>query len=118
MRLSDDELASIVIAQLTPEEREHGVVYALSDPLASGTTLKFPQQLIDVPWDALLAFIDQEPLANWGHRCRYVLVNREDGKSITINARFPPFRRDTARRWRIIYQAPEVPDRVLAIPKD
>jgi hypothetical protein len=117
MELNGDKLSSILSAQLTPEEREKGVAYTLLSPVASGTTLEFPRCTIRVPWDAMLAFVDRQPLANWGHSCRYILINSQSGVTTSIEARFPPFRRDDERRWRVVYQAPTVPDTALAVPK-
>lgn len=117
MELNRNKLSSILSAQLTPEEREKSVVYELSNSIPGGTTLEFPQCTIPVPWDAMLAFVDRQPLANWGHSSRYILVNCTNGETMSIEARFPPFRRDDERRWRVAYQAPTVPDTALAIPK-
>jgi hypothetical protein len=111
------KLSALLLAQLTPEEREHGVVYQFSDPVESGTTLKFPRCTIRVPWNALLAFIDREPLANWGHSARFILINRSTGETMSVEARFPPFRKENQRLWRVAYQAPTVPDTALAVPK-
>jgi hypothetical protein len=95
-----------------------GVVYALIDPVPSGTKLQFPRVTIEVPWEALLAFVDRDPRANWGHSCRYLLVNRATGEVHSTEARFPPFRREDLRRWRVVFQAPGVPDSALAVPKE
>ena len=89
----------------------------LTTPLASGVSLEFPQRTLRASWDALLAFVDREPLANWGHSSRYILMNRDTGEVESIEARLPPFRRDDPLRWRILYQASGVPDTALALPK-
>jgi hypothetical protein len=70
MKPTADKLKALLLAQLTAAEREHGVVYEMSDPVESGTTLKYPQCTIHVPWKALVAFVDRQPLANWGHSAR------------------------------------------------
>ena len=117
MPLNDDQLRAMLRAQLTQAEREKGVVYELEGAVSSGMTLDFPQCPIRVPWDAMLAFVDRQPLANWGHSCRYILINCQTGETASIEGRFPPFRRDDERRWRVGYQAPTVPDSALAVPK-
>lgn len=117
MALSDRQLRAVLEMQLTREERRDGVAYLAATPVKARTVLNFPQTNIEVPWDAAVAFVDREPLANWGHSARYVLINRETGAIISVEARFPPFRRDDPLRWSVVYQARSVPDAALAVPK-
>ena len=91
MALSDNRLNSILSAQLDTVERKQGVVYVLLKPIRAGATFDFPNCRIEAPWDALLAFVDRDPLANWGHSSRYVLINRDNGEAKSISSRFPPF---------------------------
>src|SRR2546427_11164075 len=72
---SMDEIRRIVETYLTEAERNFAVVHALATPVPPGTVLKFPGATIRTPWEAIVAFVDQEPEANWSHRCRYVLIN-------------------------------------------
>jgi hypothetical protein len=116
MVLSEKRLNSILIAQLDTVEHKQGVVYVMLEPMRAGTTFDFPYCRIEAPWDALLAFIDRDPLANWGHSSRYVLINLETGAPKSISARFPPFRAN-GHRWRVFYKAPGVPDSALAVSK-
>jgi hypothetical protein len=117
MALSEKRLNSILDAQLDTVERKQGVVYVMLEPIRAGTTFDFPYCRIEAPWDAILAFVDRDPLANWGHSSRYVLINRDTGDAKSVSARFPPFQRAYGRHWRVFYKAPGVPDRVLAVPK-
>ena len=50
----------------------------------------FPQLSLILPWDGFVAFVDLEPMANWGHACRYVLMHPETGESKAVNAQLPP----------------------------
>jgi len=104
------------LAQLTDDERRVAVVYHLATPVLAGTKLEVPQAAITVPWDAELAFVDREPLANWGHSCRHIFINRESGEALSFEARFPPLRRDDHDNWRIAFRASGVPDSALLIP--
>ncbi|CAB3753516.1 hypothetical protein LMG29739_01751 [Paraburkholderia solisilvae] len=115
MPKSDRQLTDILISQLTTSEQAHGVAYVCSTMFVKGTTISFPHLEIDVPWDAYLAFIDGDPAANWGHACRYVLLNPETGDTLSREARFPPFQRG-ATDWQIAYRAPGIPDGILPIP--
>ena len=106
----------MVAAQLSPEERGRAVVYLREGSYAKGDEISFPGIVQQAPWDAWLAFVDQDPTANWGHRSRYLLVDEVTGESLSFDARFPPFRRDQAQGWRICYRAGGVPDAALLIP--
>ena len=117
MALSDQAIIDLLLRQLTQVEHNHSAVYLSSTSLPAGTKLELPSISLDIPWDALLAFVDREPLANWGHSCRYILISRETGATISQDGRFPPFNRSHLQAWRVIYQAPDVPDSALAIPK-
>lgn len=116
MAPSENKLRQILVAQLTAAERAKGVVYVLLGPVAAGTILDFPHSSINVPWEAEIAFVDREPMANWGHRCRYILISRSKGEVVSIEARYPPFQ-DDGRSWRVAFQAKSVPDSVLAVPR-
>lgn len=118
MTIREEPIASIVVSQLTSAERERGVAYVLEGTVSSGATLEFPKCSIPVPWDARLVFVDREPLANWGHPCRYILIARATGAVHSVEARFPPFRRDDERRWHVVHRAPGVPDSALGVPED
>jgi hypothetical protein len=117
MTLEIEDLRSMVLARLTAEERDHGVAYAVSVLVPLGTKLEFPGISIDVPWDAVVAFVDREPLANWAHPARYLLLQPGSGQARSIDVRFPPFGPDSRMKWVVAYQAPGVPDTALGIRK-
>jgi hypothetical protein len=115
MLLSFDNFTSILKAQLTPEEREGCVAYAVDQLLAQGKRLEFPDLVLEMPWDGFLAFIDQDPMANWGHPARYLMINGEGGEFQSIKARFPPFQGSRELHWRPVYKAPALPNAAVAI---
>jgi hypothetical protein len=117
MAFDGKDLSSMIAPLLSDDEREHGVAYVASGLLSSGTRLEFPRLSIEMPWEAVVAFVDREPLANWGHPARYLLVQPDSGEVRSIEARFPPFGADTTLHWLVAYQAPGVPDTALAVPK-
>ena len=79
-----------------------------------GTHIQFPGTRLEVPTDSYLGFIDQEPGANWGHSARYVMIDQEKGEIHSVAARLPPFGGQEDVRWRVAYQAPTVPDALVA----
>ena len=107
----------ILQMQLTAAEKAGSVAYAVKTPVAAGTQLRFPGTVIDVPAEAYVAFIDRQPTANWGHAARYLVVSRDSGEVRSIEARLPPFQQAVGGRWRVIYQAPSVPDAAVAVPR-
>ncbi len=113
MALSQDQIASLVISALTVGERRSSVVYLDDQSLSAGAELKIDGQNVDVPWRAVLAFVDLQPEMNWGHDCRYVLVSLETGELKVINAHLPPFLLGVADTLRVIWQGDTVPEWTL-----
>lgn len=109
---SFEDFVSCVLAQLTPEEQAGAVVYAAATdtPIAAGTKLVFPATVLDVPSASRLAFIDRQPMANWGHAARYLLIEDARGTVLSIETRLPPFAPGNHLRWRVVYRGPSVPD--------
>jgi hypothetical protein len=110
-----DEPDSRLKAELTAEELRGGVVHVADAPVAAGTRLAFPRLSIDAPWEALLAFVDRDPAANWSHSCRYVLVSRHTGAVASFEAQFSPFGSDQNRGWHVVYKDAIVSDSVQPI---
>lgn len=117
MALLFEDFIKILQEQLTPEERATGVVYAAESLIAAGTRLQFAGTVIDVPAASRLAFIDRDPMANWGHSARYLLIGYEDGAILSYESRRPPFQTEGDFRWQKVYQAPAVPDAAVAFPQ-
>jgi hypothetical protein len=116
LEFPDRATVQSVIDQLTPLEREKGVVYIFGSVLPQGTRLDFPHILIEIPWaQAALAFVDRDPLANWSHSSRYILMNLETDAVRSYEAKLPPFQPTQSSRWRLLYKAASVPDDVLMI---
>ena len=116
---SFEDFVAKVCEQLTEEERAGAVAYAPlhERPFAAGTELQFPGANIQVNSGSWLAFIDQDPMANWGHAARYLLIDCANGVSSSSNTRFPPFNSEGGLQWRVIYKAPSIPDTAVAGPQ-
>ena len=91
---------------LTEEELKTAVVYAAEQRVPANTRLQFPGVGIEAQHESYLFFIDQAPMANWGHPCRYLLINCESAEARSFAARFPPFPQERSFLWRVIYKAP------------
>jgi hypothetical protein len=109
LALDEEELRSAVTSRLTRDELDHAVAYAADKPIDAGAVLELPHLVLTVPWEAVLAFVDREPLANWGHSSRYLLMRRGADEEMSVEARFPPFGSEVQLNWRVVYRAPGIP---------
>jgi len=101
--LAAGRIASIVTGALEPAERADGVAYLCVTPFAAGQTLAVPGQPVAIDRDCYVAFVDADPHANWGHACRYLLIDAHTGEVTSHPRRFPAF---TAAddRWRVVHR--------------
>ncbi len=111
---SPEQTARIALDALTAEERRAAVLY-LDDALLPAGTLRLGRTEITLARPARIAFLDLEPGANWGHACRYLVIDAEDGSVRTIPETMPPFLRDAAPTLRVIARG-EAEDWMLAAP--
>lgn len=109
-----EELEQAAIASLSDEERPRAVVYMGDRVLEPGEELEVDGGHVKIDAPTVVAFVDLEPGVNWGHRCRYLLVDRDSGDVRAIDAQFPPFLRGMPPGLRVVYQAPGVPDWTVA----
>jgi hypothetical protein len=112
-----EQALALILSLLSPNERAHAVVYALPEPVSEGVALAAGPQRVVAATRSYIGFVDREPLANWGHPARYLLVDAQTGKVGSIEARFPPFGPKKDTRWRVVYSAAGLPNSILAAPK-
>jgi hypothetical protein len=85
-RIKDDARLRLAFERRTPANLwiEHEV-------RRRGQTIEAQHQKIEIERDTVVVFVDDEPLANWGHPCRYLLYEPENGELYrTVGAQFPP----------------------------
>lgn len=112
------ESVARVLDELTPAEREGAVAYLAAEPIEKGVRLPMPGVEIVARARSLLAFVDQDPTANWGHPARYILIACDDpAQVVSIPARLPPFSQKGGLDWRLAYKAPAVPHSAVAVPQ-
>ena len=114
MALSWDQISELVLANLSAEERKSSVVYLDERVLPTGAVVELDRKEICMPRPAVIAFVDLDPMANWAHDCRYLLVNPETGELQSIDAHLPPFLRGVSDTLRVIWKAEAVPRWALA----
>lgn len=115
MSLTLDQIKAEVLATLGPEERRNSAVYLDETEVKAGSTVEIDRKPIQVPSDSVVVFVDLQPQSNWGHPCRYLLVNRESGATERINASYPPFLKGASKTLRLIWKGENVPDWTLAV---
>jgi ABC-type dipeptide/oligopeptide/nickel transport system permease subunit len=67
-------------------------VYLRLEPIAAGGSLAIPGNPLTIKALSWIALVDPEPAANWGHACRYLVIEQASGELTSIAARFPAFR--------------------------
>lgn len=118
MPLTAADLPAVVERHLTEAERARAVAYAAKPVMAAGSRLAFPRVLLGATHESFIVFVDGDPTANWSHRCRYLLIERESGAVHSVEAQLPPFTQQPEHFcWRVMYHAPGVPASALAAPQ-
>ena len=109
MALSWKKIAELALDSLSTEERESSIVYLDEQVLTEGSTVQIGEKEVTVPWPAVVVFVDLQPGLNWGHACRYLLVNASTGELRSFSSELPPFLRRPSETLRVIWKADSVP---------
>ena len=92
-KIDQGQAWEIVKKNILNDNPGNSIVYRSKDLLNADQEVKSWQQTYTVPKDfkkAWLFFVDDQPDANWGHKCRYIFVDAESGKYQVINSLTPP----------------------------
>lgn len=116
MPLPWDRVAELALASLSAAEKQRCAVYIDEQLLAPNAKIRIGDREIFTPWQAVLAFVDLEPGVNWGHRCRYLLVNPTDGEVRLYDEQIPPFLTSVAPTLRLVWKSEDVPDWAVVRP--
>lgn len=77
---------------LTWRERQTSNLYIHHGIVAKGEHLGPQQQKVFVDRPSILVFVDDQPLSDFGHPCRYLLYDAHTGSFYRkVEAQFPPF---------------------------
>lgn len=67
-------------------------LHVMEDIQPADSVIKAGHQSIAIRKPTAVVFVDDEPMANWSHDCRYLLHDAESGKLYQeVKAGFPPF---------------------------
>ncbi len=78
--------------RLPTKRRASTNLYVLEDIQPAKSVINAGHQAIPIKQATAVVFVDDEPMANWSHNCRYMLHDAENGKLYQeVKAGFPPF---------------------------
>lgn len=78
--------------RLSAKRRITTNLYVLEDVQPAKSVIKARHQAIPIKEPTAVVFVDDEPMANWSHDCRYLLYNADSGKLYQeVEAGFPPY---------------------------
>ena len=112
--MTSPELEQAAIASLSEDERSTAVVYMSDGVLEPGEAVEIDGRCVEVDAPTVVAFVDLEPGVNWGHRCRYLLIDTDSANVRAVEAQFPPFLRGMPADLKVVYRGEEVPDWAVA----
>lgn len=80
------------VRRLSAKRRMSNNLYILEDIQPARSVIKAGHQMIPVKQPTAVVFVDEEPMANWSHDCRYLLHDAETGELYQeVKAGFPPY---------------------------
>lgn len=91
--------------RLAFERQEPSNLYIETEVLRRGHTIEAQHQKIEIERDTVVVFADDVPLANWGHECRYLLYEPENGELYkTVEAQFPPSLTEEPESFKLFHE--------------
>ncbi|MCR5646636.1 MAG: right-handed parallel beta-helix repeat-containing protein [Bacteroidales bacterium] len=83
---------NLVLNVLVTSDLERSDVYSLGTPIGINDTIwQSERDFITSPYNtSWVYFIDDYPLANWAHPCRYYFVDATNGNYHLLNSKLPP----------------------------
>jgi hypothetical protein len=109
-------IAKQILVTLSPNEKEGVAVYLDKQVIPSGTLFVINRnQSISRPYKLAVAFVDLEPMMNWSHPCRYLLINVDNGEIEVVKGEFPPFFYKVTETLHLIWKGASVPNWALAV---
>ena len=109
-------VARQAIDALPPADLAGATLYLDRRAIAAGERVAVGRDAVTVDRASAMAFLDRAPEANWGHPCRYLLIDLATGMARAFDATQPPFLRGAAASLRAIAKDPALPDWTLAAP--
>ena len=91
--------------RLSTKRRASTNLYVLDDVQPAKSVIHARHQAIRIKKPTAVLFVDDDPLANWAHDCRYLLHDANDGKLYQeVQASFPPFLVDPPSTFKAFHK--------------
>jgi hypothetical protein len=92
------------VRRLSSKRREATNLYAMEEVQSVGSVLRARHQEISITRPTVAVFVDEEPLANWSHDCKYLLHDAESGELYEeVRASFPPYLVNPPKTFRAFH---------------
>ncbi len=114
----DQRILGIVRSSLGDARLANAIIYIDQRQIEAGVRAQIGDALIEVPWDARIAFVDLEPGVNWGHECCYLAIRRDSDEVIKFTAQMPPFLKAGTSTFRLLWRGPLAPEWAVATESD
>jgi len=91
--ISKDQAIAILVSEIIEPAAEYELISAsmLSEPLQNGDVVTSQRgQTYPIDTDTWFIFIDDDPMADFAHDCRYVFINGETGSYDVVDETWPP----------------------------
>ena len=99
--------------RLSAKRRATTNLYILEDVQPARSEIKAGHQKIPIQQPTAVVFVDDEPMANWSHDCRYLLHDADRGRLYQeVKAGFPPYLVNPPDTFKA-FHAPLVPQNPL-----
>ncbi len=114
-QFTQQQARDLVLNQILPNELDKVDVYMANTATSGAITMAGGNHgSINMPYTAnWVFFVDDLPLANWSHACRYIFVNQTNGSYLTIPNAYPP--NDWLSGYTIISEI-EKPETIVNLP--
>ena len=88
--LTNEQIINIILPELSDDEINQSIIYFDTKVLQPGDKVRIGKSLTSMSSNAYLVFVDLEPKANWGHKCKYFLIDPKTKTAKITNEEFPP----------------------------
>jgi hypothetical protein len=116
-KLTNEQIIGIVLPELSDYEINQSIIYYDTKALHPGEKVRIGKDLTTVSTYAYLVFVDLEPKANWGHKCKYFLIDPETKSTKIMNEEFPPHLGEYPESFKVILRYGKKPqhDRFFSV---